>query len=558
MADSVIDLAATSVRSYGKNTYKPQAFEHIYTCNTGDLIPAFATTQINPGSSYNITTSILARLNTSRYPTIARGWIEYAWFYVPHMQVWDHWDNLMGENTESAWISSTTYSIPQISIPNGTTIQVGSLLDHFNWRIGIGDFTASALKVRAYNWIIDQYYRDQNIEAPYAPNTGDATITYTTTGDWTVGGTPYKINRKADLWSTCLPEPQKGPDVLLPLGTSAPVIGRENYVMGLSPIKETNKINTPAHLGSTTDAISSSSTIESNMYAVGGAVTPLATRFGYGLNKSASESGIYADLTAATAASIMDLREAVVAQHIYERDARSGTRAPEMLWARWGVEVDVLELGRPRLLTMGRFNIDFEQVPQTSASDATSPQGTLTAFGYTNNREENGTFSFKYAGTLMCLCAIRFEHKYQQGIPYEDLKKDRFDFWHPEFAGLGDDAVPVATIYATGGANGTIMKPEENTFGYAERGWEYKNFQSCITGKARSEYAQSMDYVHLADLYASQPTLSMGWMKENPDNLDRTIFVSSELADQWLVDFVAEFEITDTIPLYSIPGIDRL
>lgn len=227
-----------------------------------------------------------------------------------------------------------------------------------------------------------------------------------------------------------------------------------------------------------------------------------------------------------------------------------------MLWARWGVEVDVLELGRPRLLTMNRFAIDFEQVPQTSASDATSPQGTLTAFGYTNNRNNDGTFSFKYAGTLMCLVAIRFEHKYQQGIPYEDLKTERFDFWHPEFAGLGDDAVPTATIYATGGTSGTIQS--KTVFGYAERGWEYKNFQSCITGQARSEYSQPMDYVHLADLYTSEPTLGRTWMKENPDNLDRTIFVTSAVANQWLVDFVAEFEITDTIPLYSIPGVDRL
>lgn len=558
MADSVIDLAATSVRSYGKNTYRPQAFEHIYTCNTGELIPAFATIQINPGSTYKITTSILARLNTSRYPTIARGWIEYAWFYVPHMQVWDNWDVLMGENKESAWYSQPSVSVPQIEIPSGSAIQVGSLLDHFNWRTGIDDFTASALKVRAYNWIIDQYYRDQNIEAPYAPATDDNAITYSASGDWTVGNTPYSINRKADLWSTLLPQPQKGPDVLLPLGTTAPVIGNDmtiglisgpngQYPAGLQYDGEGARLNISTLYGT---PVGTQST-----YAAGA-----ENQTSIGLTKDSTKSGMIADLTQATGANINIVRDAVVAQHIYERDARSGTRAPEMLWARWGVEVDVLELGRPRLLTMNRFGIDFEQVPQTSAtgtgSGSGTEQGTLTAFGYTNNRSEDGTFSFKYAGTLMCLCAIRFEHKYQQGIPYEDLKKDRFDFWHPEFAGLGDDAVPVSTIYATGGTTGTINSGE--IFGYAERGWEYKNFQSCITGQARSEYNGGMDYVHLADLYTSKPTLSRAWMKENPDNLDRTIFVTSAIANQWLVDFVAEFEITDTIPLYSIPGVDRL
>lgn len=558
MADSVIDLAATSVRSYGKNTYRPQAFEHIYTCNTGQLIPTFATIQINPGSTYKITTSILARLNTSRYPTIARGWIEYAWFYVPHMQVWDNWDVLMGENKESAWYSQPSVSVPQINIPSGSTIQVGSLLDHFNWRTGIDNFSASALKVRAYNWIIDQYYRDQNIEAPYAPDTSDSPITYATNGDWTVGGTPYSINRKADLWSTLLPQPQKGPDVLLPLGTSAPVFTGEIHNSSLygNQWLKWRDVNGTQFVGTTYGITGTTNAVDNKLLDTQASTTsdvPFGTSY-------LQPSNLYADLNNATAASINTVRDAVVAQHIYERDARSGTRAPEMLWARWGVEVDVLELGRPRLLTMNRFGIDFEQVPQTSATGtgtgSGTEQGTLTAFGYTNNRSEDGTFSFKYAGTLMCLCAIRFEHKYQQGIPYEDLKKDRFDFWHPEFAGLGDDAVPVSTIYATGGTSGTIATGE--VFGYAERGWEYKNFQSCITGQARSEYNGGMDYVHLADLYTSKPTLSRAWMKENPDNLDRTIFVTSAIANQWLVDFVAEFEITDTIPLYSIPGIDRL
>ena len=542
MADSVIDLAATSVRSYGKNTFRPQPFEHIYTCNTGELIPAFATTLVNPGSTYKITTSILARLNTSRYPTIARGWIEYAWYYVPHVQVWDHWNELMGENTESAWISQASYSTPQLVIPEGTLIKNGSLLDHFGWPTEQGHFSASALKVRAYNWIIDQYYRDQNYEAPYAPDTSDSNLTYSATGDWTVGNTPYSINRKADLISTLLPEPQKGPDTLLPLGKSAPIVGTDNVAAGANPLKTT--------------LVGKELYFDNNVYS-GQQYSNLVDTTDKNNSIGGSASiGLSADLTAALSASINEMRESIVAQHIAERDARSGSRAPEMQWARWGVEVDVLELGRPRLLNMNRFPIEFEQVPQTSSSDSTSPQGTLTAFGYTNNRSNEETFSFKYHGTLMCLVAIRFEHKYQQGIPLDDLKKERFDYWHPEFAGLGDDQVPTAAIFATGGDTGTIKSGD--VLGYAERGYEYKNFLSIISGQVRSNYSQSMDYVHLADYYVSEPVISREWMKENPDNLDRTIFVGSEKANQWLIDFVAEFEITDTIPLYSIPGVDRI
>lgn len=549
MAKQVQNLAATATRNYGKNSFIPKPFEHIYTCNTGDVIPAFATVQINPGSTWKITTSILARLNTSRYMTIARGWVEYMWTYTPHFQIWDHWNNLQGENTESAWVSPTAYKVPKVSIPAGKPIKNGSLLDHFGWPTGQAEFKASALKLRAYNWICDQIWRDQNIEEPFAPLTGDDDIVYDPDGNWTVGGKPYQINRKADYFSTALPEPQKGPDVALSLGQ---VVGN-GMALGLT--------NGSQNGGLTSKNDNISGTIfthtsgQTNNYGTNVSDSANASITGMigtlGVTTDPEKSGLKT-----IAPYINEVRDSVVTQHIYERDARSGTRAPEMLWARWGVEVDVLELGRPRILNMGRFPINFNQVTQTSATNTTSPQGTITAFGYTNNRSEQETFSFKYAGTLMCLVAIRFEHKYQYGIPQEDMKEDRFDFWHPEFAGLGDQPIYDYELWATGGATGTMTT--KSIFGYAERGAEYKNYMSLITGQVRSNYEQTMDYVHMADKYAEMPTLSKEWMKENPSNTDRTIFVTSENANQWLVDFVAEFEITDTIPLYSIPGIDRI
>lgn len=555
---NTIDLAATSIRSYGKNSYEPKPFEHIYTCNTGDIVPAFATVMINPGSTYKITTSILARLNTSRYPTIARGWIEYAWFYVPHMQIWDHWNELIGVNKDAAWIASATYSVPKVAIASSDTITPGSVLDHLGWSPAItGGFEASALKLRAYNQICNYWFRDENIEAPFAPATGDTTINYDPTGDWTVGNTLYKVNRKADYFSTCTPQLIRAPagSTLIPLGTSAPVVGN-GMTLGLT--------NGTTEYGLNNYTGGSTSRLQANPNASGSNAG--TTTFGsgdttqqtFGITKNPNLSGIIAQLDVAEAsANLYKVRQAAVTTHIYERDTRSGNhRVDEILWARWGVEVDDIEIGIPRLLNTNRFPIEFEQVPQTSSSDATSPQGTLTAFGYTNNRSDQETFSFKYHGTLICLCWIRFEHKYQSGMASEDQKFDRFDFWHPEMAGLGDQAVYDFEIYATGGSAGTIAS--RSVFGYQERASEYKNFPSLITGQTRSSYAQSMDYVHMADEYASLPTLSRDWMKENPDNLDRTIFVTSNSADQWLVDFVAEFEITDTIPLYSIPGIDRL
>lgn len=556
MSNNVINLEATTVRSYGKNTFIPKPFEHIYTCNTGDIIPIFATIQINPGSTWKLTTSALARLNTSRYPTIARGWLEYMWCYAPMWQLWEHWNNLMGAEPESAWISTQTYSVPKIEIPQNKAIQCGHLLDHFGWRIGIGDFEASALKVRAYCWFCDQFARDPNIEAPFALATDDNSITYLENGDWTTGGKPYQINRKADYFSTALPEPFRGPDVLLPLGTEAPVIGN-GIALGLTDGTDNFALRTQGSDLYSFDRATTGYGQDTGTVVTGG-TAGVANKL-IGVTNDPEKSGMIADLSESEGPSLFAVREAFTTLHIYERDARSGPRIGEQLYARWGVEIDPLELGRPLILTMGRFPIDFEQVPQTSQTTTGaggSEQGTLTAFGYTNNREENGTFSFKQHGCLMLLGAIRFEHKYQYGIPQEDMKFDRFDFWHPEFAGLGDQPIYDFEIYATGGANGTIAT--RSIFGYAVRGAEYQNYPSIISGQVRSEYSNSMDYVHMADKYNSLPTLSSAWMKENPDNVDRTIFVSSSLSDQWLVDVVVEMEITDTMPLYSIPGIDRL
>ena len=338
--------------------------------------------------------------------------------------------------------------------------------------------------------------------------------------------------------------------MIIPLGKSAPIVGYD----------ENGNIQGPTGTNNVVFSFYTNNIDNNNILSPQHRKYDGTTKFGSIVADSGSfaneQTALYTNLQNAIGPEVSIIRAAVTTKHIYERDARSGTRSPEMLWARWGVEVDPLEMGRPRILNMGQFPIEFNQVPQTSASSEESPQGTLTAFGYTNNRSEEETFSFKYAGTLMCLVAIRFEHKYQQGIAAEDMKKDRFDFWHPEFSGLGDQPIYDYEIYATGGENGTMKT--ETIFGYAERGSEYKNYPSIITGQVRSNYQQSMDYVHLADEYSELPTLSKEFMKEGPELLDRTIFVTSQVANQWLVDFIAEFEITDTLPLYSIPGVDRI
>lgn len=548
----VVNLNATQSQTRIRSTFiPPRPFEHSFTCDTGEAIPAFATIEVLPHDTWSFKVSTLVRLQTSRTPTMGRAYQMWAAYYTPHTQIWDNYNYFMGEVKEAAWESATTYSVPKINIPSAAPIEFNTILDHFGWRPGIGGFKASRLKLTHYLHICNEWLRDPNVEAPIRFKTDDSEITYVTGGNWTTGGRPYMINRKADYFSVNLPEPQRGEPGVISLGGTAPITGtayissNNNYV----------KINTYDANGNIVN--------EDLPINVGASNTGHALQAGNANSEAAyvkwNDPGLVGsvggttDLTGVSAFEINALRHEAILQQISETSARAGQRLPEMLWAFWGVEVDDLVLQRPRLLTSHEQEIPINQVPQTSATAQDSPQGNLTGFGYSTSKGDWETFSFKYPGCLMILFWIRTEHKYQQGIPREDLKFDRFDFWLPEFDGEGDQPTYTYELYAT--AENINNK---TVFGYNQRGAEYKEFPSIITGELRSEYPQSLDVWHYADYYDSEPTLSNEWMKESPENVDRTIFVQSSTAKQWIVDFALELKITRCMRVHAIPGIDRL
>ena len=532
-----IDLGVAQNRTMIRSTFKPKTYRHITTCNTGDLIPMFKTIEVMPHETWKIKTNVLVRQQTPLHPTMDQAYADYWWFYVPHMQVWTNWNAFMGEVKDAAWVASTEYHVPKISIDSEGVV-AGTILDYMGIPTGTGAFQMGALALRAYLHICNEWFRDQNIEAPITFPTDDSTITYDS--DYAIyGGIPYQVNRKADYFSTALPEPQRGDTVTIGISGTAPIIVNETATSGAAWVKLSG------------GALTSVNATDGNITSVTGASfssgSPLQA-IGYN-----PKDTIIADLSEATAVELNDIRDAARTKQIFETDARAGARAPEMLWARWGVEVDDIELQRPRVLDCETIPLDIYQVQQTSATEESSPQGNLAGFGYTQRQGDWATHSFKYAGTLMCLLAIRAEHTYQYGVPREDMKFDRFDFWHPEFAGEGDQGAYDFEIYAT-----SENLASRTIFGYTERGAEYKNFMSMVSSEMRSQHAASLDSWHYADKYTGQPTLSAEWMKENPTYVDRTIAVSSSVSKQWYVHFSAEFEVTRAMPVKSIPGIDIL
>lgn len=562
-----INLNQNETRPIIRSTLKPQTpFEHTFTCNTGDVVPAFATIDIIPHDTWKFKPNVMVRLQSpTEHPTIGRAYWMWAAYYTPHIQVWKNWNALMGEVKDAAWVSPTTYTVPKIKIT--TAIAKGHILDHFGWNTQATMVNAELgqLKLRHYLHICNEWLRDQNVEAPIQFYDDETTVEYSNTGDWTVGGTTYKINRKADYFSTALPEPQRGEAVTLALGAQAPVIPTSEHA-NLDKINNNNNYGvtfatgTPWYSGTTQwkEATGSApigygagqspnNTTSSFMKTVGSGTSTATT--------GVVPDNLIADLSESEALTINQLREDIVMQHIFELDARAGSRYPELLYARYGVEVDELELGRPRLLDSEQGMIGIQQVEQTSQTSENSALGDLGGFGYARNEGGWCTHSFKYHGCLMILFWIRTEHKYQFGVPREDMKFDRFDFWHPEMDGEGDQPIYMAEIYAT---YSNISQKTNNIWGYQQRGAEYKFFPSIITGELRSQYAQTLDSWTYADKYNEQPGLSNEWMKETPENVDRTIKVTSSVSDQWLVDFSLEMELTRAMRAYNIPGVDRI
>lgn len=548
-----INLGATQTRTQIRSTFiPPRPFEHSFTCNTGEVIPAFCTIEVQPHETWGMKVSTLVRLQTTQAPTMGRPYQCWAAYYTPHNQVWDNWDAFIGEVKDAAWETATVYTIPQIAFTEGNPIEFDTICDHFGWRPGETQygFTLGRLKLNHYLHICNEWLRDPNVEAPIRIDTTDATINYVAGGDFTVGGTPYKINRKADYFSVNLPEPQRGDPGVISLGDSAPIITTETEnAESLANPGTKWRYEGGGGLATNNSVILDGTGADSHMYL---STQSGANNSGINNNSMIHPTNLRANLTNVSSFEINTLRHEAILQQIRETDARVGSRAYEILWGRWGVEADELVLKRPRLLFMHEEIIPINQVPNTTLTD-TAKTGDLGGFGYNMSSGDWETHSFKYHGCLMILFWIRTEHKYQQGIPREDMKKDRFEFWHPEFDGEGDQPTYTAELYAN---EETINN--RTIFGYNERGAEYKEFPSIISGELRSEHPKTLDSWHYADYYDSEPTLSNEWMKETPENVDRTIWVTSNLQKQWKVDFALELQITRNMRVHSIPGIDRL
>ena len=512
-------------------------YAHKTTFDGGYLVPIYCD-EVLPGDMHNVKATMFARLATPLFPVMDNLHLDTFFFFVPNRLVWDNWVKFMGEQTNPG--DSISYVIPTITSTVGG-YQVGSIFDHFGLPTagqitGSNTVTHNALPLRAYNLIYNEWFRDENLQNSVTVRKGDS-------GDVPSDYTMLRRGKRKDYFTGALPWPQKGAAVQLPLGTTAPVLG-DGTPINLRPANATSS-STDAWLQYT------SSTLDRfypDPYASWGSGQPAV--FGaYGTN---SNTGLYADLSAATAVTINQLRQSFQIQRLLERDARGGTRYTELLRAHFGVTPQDYRLQRPEYIGGGSTYVNVNPIAQTSAtsiSGGATPLGNLAAMGTALASGHGFTYHAQEHGYIIGLVSVRADLTYQQGLNKMWSRSTRYDFYFPVFAHLGEQAVLNKEIYVQG------TSADNDVFGYQERWAEYRYKPSQITGLFKSTSAGTIDAWHYAQKFTSLPTLNTTFIQETPP-IDRTTAVGSAAnGQQFLMDAFFDCKMARPMPMYSVPGL---
>lgn len=517
---------STFDRSHGVKT----AFD------SGYLVPIYVD-EVVPGDTFSVDASMVSKMLSPMVSApMDNIFLDTFWFYVPSRLLWNNFTRLMGERPNPK--DSIDYLVPQIS-SGETGFAVGSLADYFGIPTGVANLSVNALPFRAYCKIWDDWFRCEYLQDCIINKYEDLGDGNPNNVDWT---SLRRRGKRHDYFTSALPWPQLGTGVELPLGTTAPVYGTDGVSMQMT---DANKktfapllvgVKSSSNAGEYSlklDFSSSASSSAGNMLNV----VPAS---------AGKDSGLYADLSGATASTINSLRMAFQLQRMMERDARGGTRYVEIIRQHFKTVCPDARLQRSEYLGGSSDAIAIHQLVQTSSTDSTTPQGNRVsnADGFAQCK---WTKSFTEHGYVIGLVNVRADINYQQGLNRIWSRKGRYDFYWPALAHLGEQAILNKEIYAQG------TEDDDKPFGYQERYAEYRYHPSIITGKLRSTASGTLDVWHLAQKFTALPTLSKEFIEDNPP-IERLLAVTTG-EPQFLLDCYIGCKCTRPMPMYSVPGL---
>ena len=495
------------------------------TFDAGYLIPVFLDEAL-PGDTFNCHMTAFARMATPLFPIMDNAYMDSFFFAVQYRLVWDNWQRMNGEQDNPT--DSTDYILPTMTAPSGGFAE-GSLSDYFGIPTKVVNLEVQSLFHRAYNLIWNEWFRDENLNVSVPVPKDDGPDVES---DFVL----QRRGKRYDYFTSSLPFPQKGPAVQLLFSGNAPVTG-----IGTTNLSGWNSGDRIMYETDGTGRIE----LDSGKLA---ASTTLGAE-GLSYMEDPNNPGypnIRADLSAVTAATINQLREAFQVQKLYERDARGGTRYIEIIRSHFGVSSPDARLQRPEYLGGGSTPINIHPVAQTSSSNNISPQGNLAAFGTTSLSGHGFTKSFTEHCLIIGMVSVRADLTYQQGLNRMFSRSTRFDFYWPALSHLGEQTVLNKEIFAQGTA------ADEEVFGYQERYAEYRYKPSIITGQFRSNAETPLDSWHLSQDYADLPVLGAGFIAENP-SIERVVAVPDE--PHFIFDSFFKLKCARPMPTYAVPGL---
>lgn len=543
------------------------------TFDAGRLVPILVD-EVLPGDTFNLRATLFCRLATPVVPFMDNLFLETFFFFVPNRLVWEHWKAFNGEQKSPS--DTTDYLVPTMEAID--SIGVGSVPDYLGipTDVPISSSSINALPFRALSLIWNEWFRDENIQVGITVPTGDGPDPWYV--NWDDGGKSklfttemqYMRGKRHDYFTSCLPWPQKGSSVDVPLAggevaglsssggsialnnlyiTGSGTFGKNssNYghgylVLNTDNVVDTGNVNTTTTASGSIPLLknsSNSSTDSTGWTDINGGLT----------GSIGSLSGLTLDLSNTSAVTINSLRQAIAVQQLLELDARGGTRYTEIVRAHFGVVSPDARLQRPEYLGGSSTRININPVQQTSSTDSTTPQGNLAAFGVGADSFHGFTESFTEHGYVIGLVNVRADLTYQQGLNRMWSRQTRYDFYWPTLAHLGEQAVLNKEIYYQGNDQ------DDEVFGYQERYAEYRYFPSMITGEFRSTYDQSLDVWHLSQKFDSLPALNNSFIMEQPP-IERVVAVTSE--PQFLLDVYFDMNCVRPMPVYGVPGLTRM